>query len=177
MAFFSLKLIYFLLTFLIFIATKNCSALIIKLIHRHSVESPFYPGNITRTERINLLAQSSSSSLRISKQTKNATSIRPRLDSQNVIYMIEVGIGTFPPPHPETTTTFSTSTRATTSRGPNATNASKRTVAIVFNKSLPFSRQITRPPTPPSRATKTSANPKIASGPSAVTRSRTVTGQ
>ncbi|KAL3647948.1 hypothetical protein CASFOL_008916 [Castilleja foliolosa] len=99
MAFFSLKLIYFLLTFLISIATKNCSALSIKLIHRHSVESPFYPGNITRTERINLLAQSS---LRISKQTKNTTSICSRLDSQaeDRMYMIEVGIGTFTPPHP-----------------------------------------------------------------------------
>ncbi|KAL3647940.1 hypothetical protein CASFOL_008908 [Castilleja foliolosa] len=96
---FILKLIYSLLTFLIFIATKNCSALSIKLIHRHSVESPFCPGNITRTERINLLAQSS---LRFSKQTKNTTSIRPRLDSepQEQMYMIEVGIGTFTPPHP-----------------------------------------------------------------------------
>ncbi|KAL3647964.1 hypothetical protein CASFOL_008932 [Castilleja foliolosa] len=78
------------------------NALSIKLIHRHSVESPFCPGNITRTERINLLAQSSSSSLRNSKQTKNTTSIRPRLDSQpqDRMYMIEVGIGTFTPPHP-----------------------------------------------------------------------------
>ncbi|KAL3647926.1 hypothetical protein CASFOL_008894 [Castilleja foliolosa] len=82
--------------------TKSCSALSIKLIHRHSVESPFNPGNITGTERINLLAQSSSSSLRFSKQTKNTTSIRPRLDSQaeDRLYMIEVGIGTFAPPHP-----------------------------------------------------------------------------
>ncbi|GFP86695.1 zinc finger protein constans-like 13 [Phtheirospermum japonicum] len=74
-------------------------ALSIKLIHRHSVESPFYPGNINRTERINLLAHSSSSS-RFSKQTKNTTSIRPKMDSQHLMYMIQAGIGTFAPPHP-----------------------------------------------------------------------------
>ncbi|KAL7112646.1 hypothetical protein ACP275_04G015500 [Erythranthe tilingii] len=98
-----------LLLIFIFLAV-NSNALSIKLIHRHSTDSPFYPGNLTHNQRIKIHLQSSSayanwlsnfiSSSKSSMQTKNSNQIliRPTMKNQDLMYLIETGFGTFPPP-------------------------------------------------------------------------------
>lgn len=91
-------------------ATKS-SGLSIKLIHSHSLESPFYPGNITRSERIRLQVQTASAyahrlstaissgiKTNDSNKTIGTNSIRPKMDNQELMYLVQTGIGTFAPP-------------------------------------------------------------------------------
>ncbi|PIN11191.1 Aspartyl protease [Handroanthus impetiginosus] len=93
------------LPFLLIENIPNSNALSIKLIHRHSLESPFYPGKISRNERIRLQLQSASAyanrlsttiSLYIKENTSRPTTlIRPKMDNQGLMYLVQVGFGTF----------------------------------------------------------------------------------
>lgn len=91
---------------LVFISdSAKATGMSIKLIHRHSVDSPFYPGNLKRSQRIKLHLRSSSAyatwrwlSNVTSSSSLDIKYIRPRLKNQFLMYIIEVGMGTFPPP-------------------------------------------------------------------------------
>lgn len=102
MMFSSHKLANFFLLVLVSISdTANATGLSIKLIHKHSTDSPFYPGNLTETQRIKLHVQSASAyATWLSNITSSSSTIRPRLKNQNLMYLVETGIGTFPPPRP-----------------------------------------------------------------------------
>ncbi|GER26495.1 eukaryotic aspartyl protease family protein [Striga asiatica] len=104
----SFKLIYFLLIILT-LETPNATGLSIKLIHRDSIQYPFYTQN--RTERLKLLLQTTSNIrtkifLNQRSQNKTSTSIRPILDNQDLMYMVQVSIGTFTRSKPSRYTYF-----------------------------------------------------------------------
>ncbi|OAY83610.1 Aspartic proteinase nepenthesin-2 [Ananas comosus] len=73
----------------------------LELIHRDSIHSPLYPGNLTAIERVWRFVDLSESRLRrlklsVSAGKYNGTALRPELDHVNSMYLVKVGIGTPP---------------------------------------------------------------------------------
>ncbi|XP_020086119.1 aspartic proteinase nepenthesin-2-like [Ananas comosus] len=73
----------------------------LELIHRDSIHSPLYPGNLTAVERVRRFVDLSESRLRrlklsVSAGKYNGTALRPELDHVNSMYLVKVGIGTPP---------------------------------------------------------------------------------
>ncbi|XP_020086120.1 aspartic proteinase nepenthesin-2-like [Ananas comosus] len=73
----------------------------LELIHRDSIHSPLYPGNLTAVERVRRFVDLSESRLRqlklsVSAGKYNDTALRPELDHVNSMYLVKVSIGTPP---------------------------------------------------------------------------------
>ena len=81
-------------------AALNETGFTIELIHRDSVRSPLYPGNLTDAERIRRLAQSSQSHARSLASSlvgpRDNVIIRPTVSHESYAYMVAVGIGFMP---------------------------------------------------------------------------------
>ncbi|GFQ03318.1 aspartic proteinase nepenthesin-2 [Phtheirospermum japonicum] len=83
-------------------ALVNANGLKIRMIHSHSLESPFLQNNISHEKRIKMLA--SQSNIRANYLSKTSPStIHANVDVQLFHYIVKIGIGTFKskPPYKE----------------------------------------------------------------------------